>query len=399
MTRTTRRTLALRLYYATSLGIGGIYLPFFPRWLEARGMFGLRLGLIAAAAPAMGVLAPTGFGALADALKLRGGLLQLACAGALLAFGSLTALAASGLPLGFGVLFLAALAFALFRTPMGFVADVVAIELAPLAGTTYGRLRLWGTVGFIGVVLLAARYIDPRDVFVFPAATTGVVFAALLASLFLPRHADLPARGDRLGALRLLADRDFRLFLAAVFLGQCGHVAYDLCFSLYLFDLGVSRMTLGWIWAFGAACEVVMMACSAPLFRTFAPLSLFAFALGAASFRWAMTALARSVAVLALLQPLHALSFALVWLAAVTYASRRFPLHSMGAAQGLFSTGMGAGSAVGMVLWGSVYHRGGGVAVFAGAACFSACAGVLAAAIAGFCPWAKGRQAPSLSSP
>jgi PPP family 3-phenylpropionic acid transporter len=345
----------------------------------------------------MGVLAPAGFGALADALNLRGGLLQFACAGALLTFGSLTAVAAIGLPLGFGVLFFAALAFALFRSPMGLIADVVAIELAPAAGTTYGRLRLWGTVGFIATVLLAAHYVDPREAVVFPAATTGVVLAALVASLWLPRHADLPDRGDRHGAWRLLAEGDFRLFLAAVFLGQCGHVAYDLCFSLYLFDLGVPRMTLGWMWAFGAGCEVLMMAYSGPLFRVFAPSSLFAFALGAASLRWALTSVARSPAVLIALQPLHALSFGLAWLAAVTYTARRFPPHSLGAAQGLFSTGMGAGSAVGMVLWGTAYHRGGGPAVFAGAACFSASASALAAVLARRCPWARGPRAPSIA--
>jgi PPP family 3-phenylpropionic acid transporter len=383
MSRPARGTLALRIYYATGFAIGGFYLPFFPRWLEARGMFGLRLGIIAAAAPAMGVLAPAGFGALADVLKLRGGLLQFACAGALLTFGALTGVAAAGLPLGFGVLFLAALIFALFRSPMGFIADVVALELAPSAGTTYGRLRLWGSVGFLAAVLLAARYVDPRDAVVFPAATTAIVLLALFASLRLPRSADLPDRGDRLGARRLLEDGDYRLFLAAVFLAQCGHAAYDLCFSIFLFDLGVSRMTIGWMWALGTGCEVVMMACSAPLFRAFAPLSLFAFALGAASLRWVLIAVVRSPAVLLLLQPLHALSFGLAWLAAVTYGSSRFSRHSLGAAQGLFSTAMGAGSAVGMVLWGAVYPHSGGAAVFGGAACFSACASAFAAALAG----------------
>ncbi|HXN34076.1 MAG TPA: MFS transporter [Polyangiaceae bacterium] len=373
--------LALRTYYAAALAVGGVYLPFFPRWLEARGMFGVRLGVIAAAAPAMGVIAPTAFGALADALKLRGGLLQIACAGALLTFGVLTAASAAGLHLGFGVLFLCALVFALFRSPMGFVADLVALELAPAAGTTYGRLRLWGSLGFLVAVLVAARTVDPRDPVVFPAVTTGVIFAALLASLRLPRRADLPDRGDRHGALRLLVEADFRLFLAAVFLGQCAHAAYDLCFTIHLFDLGVPRMTIGWMWALGTACEVLMMACSGPLFRAFAPLSLFAFAIGAGSFRWALLAVVRSPAVLLLLQPLHALSFALAWLAAVSYTSRRFPRHSLGTAQGLFSTAMGAGSVVGMVVWGSVYQRAGGAAVFGAAACLSACAAAFAAAL------------------
>ncbi len=376
-----RRKLALRTYYAAAVAVGGIYLPFFPRWLEARGMFGVRLGVIAAAAPAMGVIAPTAFGVLADALKLRGGLLQIACAGAALTFGALTVAAAAGLHLGFGLLLVCALVFALFRSPMGFVADLVALELAPAAGTTYGRLRLWGSLGFVVSVLVVARTVDPRDPVVFPAVTTGLVLAALLASLRLPRRADLPDRGDRHGALRLLKEGDFRLFLASVFLAQGAHAAYDLCFTIHLFDLGIPRMNIGWIWAFGAACEVLMMASSAPLFRAFAPLSLFAVAIGAGSFRWALLAVVRSPAVILALQPLHALSFGLFWLSAVGFTSRRFPRHSLGTAQGLFSTAMGAGSVVGMLAWGSLYQRAGGSAVFGAAACLSACAAAFAAAL------------------
>ena len=65
MTKSARASLALRLYYIAAVSIGGVYLPFFPRWLEGRGVFGLRLGLIAAAAPAMAVVAPASLGALA----------------------------------------------------------------------------------------------------------------------------------------------------------------------------------------------------------------------------------------------------------------------------------------------------------------------------------------------
>jgi PPP family 3-phenylpropionic acid transporter len=337
-------------------------------------MVGVRLGVIAAVAPAMGVLAPTAVGALADALKLRGGLLQLACTGALLTIGALTLAAGAGLPLGFGALLLAALVFALFRSPMGFIADVVAIELAPAAGTSYGRLRLWGSVGFILAVLPAARYVDPREAVVFPAVTTAVVLGALLASLRLPARAELPDHGPPRGARRLVVEEDFRLFLIAVFLGQAGHVAYDLCFSMHLFDLGVPPLTVGVAWALGTACEVVLMAYSAPLFRTYAPLALLSFGFGAASLRWAIMAVLRSSALLLAVQPLHAFSFGLVWLASVNYTSRRFPAHSRATAQGLFAAAMGAGSVVGMVTWGSVYHHSGGRVVFAGASCLSACA-------------------------
>ena len=336
-------------------------------------MHGIRLGIVAAAAPAMSVLAPTAFGTLADALGLRGGLLQLACAGALLTFGALTVAAASGVPLGFGVLFLAAFVFAMFRSPMGLIADVVALELAPVAGTTYGQLRLWGSLGFMVAVPVATRWLDPRAPAAFPVAMSGLVLAALLASLRLPGRTQLSSRG-RKGASRLLAERDFRLFLLAVFLGQCGHSAYDLCFSLHLYELHVSETAFWLAWDLGTGAEVLVMAYSAPLLRAFSPISLFGLALGVASFRWAATAAVRSPTLLMALQPLHAFSFGLAWIAALGYTSRRFARNSIATAQGLFATAMGGGSVVGMVLWGSVFARAGGAAVFGGAACFSAVA-------------------------
>jgi PPP family 3-phenylpropionic acid transporter len=264
---------------------------------------------------------------------------------------------------------------------MGFIADVVAIEVAPAAGTSYGRLRLWGSLGFIAAVLPASRFVDPHGALLFPAVTTAVVFAALLASLRLPAG---PARAEppRPGAARRwLAESDFRLFLVAVFLGQSGHVAYDLCFSMHLFDLGVAPATVGVAWALGTACEVLMMAYSAPLFRAYAPATLFALALGSASVRWALIALVRSSALLLALQPLHALSFGLCWLASVNFTSRRFPSHSLATGQGLVATVTGAGSVLGMITWGSLYQRVGGPPVFAGAAAFSACACACAVAL------------------
>ena len=76
------RVHALRLYYLVAFCALGVYLPFFPRWLEAQGIDGASMGAIAAAFPAMAIIAPPAFGLLADALRLRRALLRVACAGA-----------------------------------------------------------------------------------------------------------------------------------------------------------------------------------------------------------------------------------------------------------------------------------------------------------------------------
>jgi PPP family 3-phenylpropionic acid transporter len=373
-----RGSVSLRAYYLAAFAAGGLYLPFFPRWLEARGMRGIQLGVVAAAAPAMGVLAPTAIGAMADALGLRGGLLRVACAGALVSWGSLTLAAACGAPLGFGTLLVAAVAFALFRSPMTLIADVTALEGARSAGTSYGRLRLWGSVGFGGSVVVAARFVDPTRLLTFPIVTTAALAAALLASLRIPSRVELPDRGDRRGALEMLAAPDFRTFLGAAFLGQCAHAGYDLCFTLHLLDLGVPTATVGVAWAVGTACEVALMALAGSAFRAFPPALLLAFALASASLRWAALATVRSPSTLLAIQPLHALSFGLMWLSAVNFTAQRAPPRALGAAQGLLVTAFGAGSVCGMILWGPAYQHGGGRLVFASTACVAACAAACA---------------------
>jgi PPP family 3-phenylpropionic acid transporter len=199
--------------------------------------------------------------------------------------------------------------------------------------------------------------------------------AALGASLRLPLRVEVRQRRVRRSAWRLLAEPELALFLVAVFLGQCGQAAYDVCFSLRLFELKVARSDLAFAlaWDIGTGAEVVLLAFSAPLLRAFSPTTLFAFALGCGSLRWAAIALVRSAGAVLLLQPLHAITWALGWVASLTHASRRYPAE-LGTVQGLFTASLGTGAVLGMVAWGTIFYRSGGSAVFGGAACVSACA-------------------------
>jgi PPP family 3-phenylpropionic acid transporter len=188
----------------------------------------------------------------------------------------------------------------------------------------------------------------------------------------------LPARQVAGDWRWLWSDADVRFFFLAAFLSQCGHVAYDLCFTIHLIALGMPRTTIGLTWAVGTGAEVVLLAVGQRMFRTLSPASVLTLGLAGASARWALIAAVHSPTAILLLQPLHAVSFAVVWLALIRFTSQRFPARWLGTAQGTLSTCMGAGSVFGMILWGAVLHRIGGSAVFAGAACFSACASLCA---------------------
>jgi PPP family 3-phenylpropionic acid transporter len=375
------RALALCAYYFCSFSMLGAYLPYFPSWLEAQGVDGVAIGVIASAMPAMNVLGPPAFGALADRLGLRGGILRLSCAGALLAFAAITALSRDG-ALPFAALLALVASFAFFRSPMVLLADVVALELAesPRA-PSYGRLRLWGSVGFLVTAAAAGRWIDPSTLLL-PAAVALLLAATLVAAFFLPARVALPAPPAPGQVRALLADGGFQLFLLAAFLGQGAQSVYDLCFSRHLRDLGAGGTLVGAAWALGVAAEVALLAASAPLLSRFGAPRLLMVAFAGATLRWLLIAGLRSPWLLLLLQPLHALSFALMWVASLGVVKDHAGPRTLASAQGVATASAAAGMVLAMPLWGALYRRGGGALAFTTAAALSAAAALVAARLA-----------------
>lgn len=366
--------LALRVYYFVSFAAFGAYIPYFPTWLEARGVRGLAMSSITSLMPFIGLLSPMVFGVTADALGLRGSLLRTAVGGALVPFVALSGLALSGADTSYRIVFSAIAVFAFFRAPMVTIADVSALE-----GTSgYGPTRLFGSLGFLTMAVAIGRFVDPTD-----RAALLTTIAVALASTLVVAFA-LPSRIERApepifaDALRLVRRPEFLSFLAVSFLWCSSHVAYDLCFSLHVRDLGGSRDMVGTYWGIGVASEIALMA-FAPRFVTRDALGrLFPLGLIAAAVRFAVIARVHSLAIIGCLQPLHAITFALMWVSCIEYVKVSAPPHLLATGQSLFAMAAGLGSGIGMLVWGPMYARGGGTAVF-GAASLAAVAGGLAA--------------------
>jgi PPP family 3-phenylpropionic acid transporter len=374
------RPVALSAYYFASYAALGVYLPYFPRWLEARGVTGLAMGAVAATLPAMGLVGPPLVGIAADALALRTELLRACASSAFGAFAVVAVAALVGRPLSYVELLAAVLLFALFRAPTTPLADVVALELSRPGASkrppSYGQLRLWGSLGFLVAAVLAGRYLDATATAPLPVAIAAGYFGAALATFSLPAEARAPSRPVAGEARALLASRDVRWFLVASVLAQAAHSAYDLCFTLHLRDRGVAPGLVGFAWAVGVVAEIALMAAPSRLLARRRPAALLAFALGGASVRWALVATVRSPALLLALQPLHALSFALMWLASLAFVRERAPAHALATAQGLFVASTSAGSVLGMLAWGPLYRAYGGAATFGAASivALAACA-------------------------
>jgi PPP family 3-phenylpropionic acid transporter len=372
------RMLPLRFYFFASFAALGVYSPFFPRWLVARGIEGAAMGAVVATMPAMGVVGPPLVGFLADSFGLRGRLLRVACLGSCLAFVLLAGAGVAHHRLSFAEILTLVVVFAAFRAPMLMMADVVAIEQEREGGNAYGRTRLWGSVGFLVASIGGGRCLDPQSPAALPGLIAASLFVALLATLAMPSRGSAVrlAFGDELSAL--VTTPDFPLLLGTAFLAESAISSFELCFSLYLADLGASSTFIGLAWGLGVVVEIVMMIVAAPLIARFRAPPLVVFALCGVAIRCALVATLRSLPALMAVQFLHSPSVALLWIAALSHLQKRTSPRTFASAQGLFSAAAAAGSVAGMLLWGAAYRGVGGRVTFAAAAVVAVAAVLLA---------------------
>lgn len=375
-----RPNVALRLYFFASFAALGVYSPFFPRWLVARGIDGVAMGVVAATMPAMGLVSPPLVGVIADALGLRASLLRAACLGSFLAFAALAAAGAAGHALGFVEVLAAVLVFAVFRAPMLMMADVVAIEGERERGGSYGGVRLWGSIGFVAASTGVGHFLDPTHPFALPVFVAIPLLVALAAALALPVEGGSP-RSPVLENLRSLAGaRDLTLFFAVAGVAEFAISSYELCCSLHLADLGASSSVIGGAWGAGVFLEIMLMLAAGRVLARFHAPRLVAFALFVLVIRFLLLAGVRSLPAALAVQLLHAPSVALLWVSALAHLKERVLPRVFASAQGLFSAAVAAGAVAGNLAWGALYQRAGGRLTFAIAALAATAAALLAVA-------------------
>lgn len=362
----------LAAYYAASFASLGVFLPYWPRWLAARGVEGVALGLCVAVVPAMAIVAPIVVGHVADVFRLRGALLRVACAVAAIAFGAIAAAGAGPLAGGAsasGVAFLlaATAVFALARSPMVMLADVLALE-APGGARGYGRVRRFGSIGFLLAAVATSSLVPIDHRFAVPLLVALACAAAFVAALGLPARATPLPRPERAGVVAFLRQPGIGWFLLASVLLHLAHAAYDVTFSLHLRDVALPDRWLGPAWALGVLAEVLLFSRSGRITDAIGAEGLLTVgAIGGAA-RWLVIALVRDPMLLVALQPLHALSFGCLWLGATGVVAARAPAGQLASAQGAFSGISAVGHASGMLLWSALHLRHGGRAVFGAAA-------------------------------
>ena len=336
------------VYYAAL----GAFTPYWSLFLKSRGQDVAAIGVLMSLWYATRIVAPSTWSGLAARSRhpvrwLRSGCV-LTLAGAALFV----------LPLDFAGLFAAMCVFCFAWNAV--MPQFEAITLSHLAGRSalYGRIRVWGSIGFIAVVIAFGMLFDRWPVGLLPLWMLPL-FAGLLASSFAndygAAHAD--QRAETGGFRARLMRREVVVFFVVALLAQISFGPYYTFFSIYLEQHGYRPSALGAYWAVGVAAEIVMFAFSARVFARWDASRVLVVALVSAALRWCATALyPQNVLLMILAQATHALNFAAFFAACMQLLARYFPGRLNGHAQGIFygfSSGIGGvlGALVAGGLW------------------------------------------------
>ncbi len=317
--------------------IGG-FTPYAPLWYKEMGLSVFAIGLLVSLSSWTRLFAPYAWGALADRTGKRVQIIRwTALASFVAAIGFL-------LPTQFGTLVAATfLMFTFNAAIVPLTETVVAGQLTNASGgmdaTRYGRVRVWGSVGFLASVVLAGWWFQLFGMQAFAGTTLVLLGLVVWTAWAVPVQAPavhVHAAGPPIA--EVMRRPEVRWFFASVFLTVLAHSALYVFFSLYLDSMGYGKQIVGLLWAVSVVVEIIWFAF---LGRLLERGTLHYWLLAAAllsALRFGLTAgFGSSLVVLIAAQSLHAITFAAQHTACIALVSRYFPGRLRGRGQALYS--------------------------------------------------------------
>ena len=254
-------------------------------------------------------------------------------------------------------------AFALAPTTNLADALVLVASRAPSGRFEYGWVRGAGSAAFILGSLLTGLAIATYGLWVIIALQAMLMLAVPFAVRLVPPVVvptnDNAMRISRAGIAELLRLRIFRriVLLAALILGS--HAMHDTFAIIRWTGAGITPSGASILWSLSVAAEVIVFLFIGPwLLRVFTPAGAIALAAVAGAARWLVAACTADVAALALTQPLHGITFALLHLACMRLLVANVPSQLAATAQALYGTvGVGIATALLTLISGWLYAR------------------------------------------
>jgi PPP family 3-phenylpropionic acid transporter len=309
----------------------GLVSPYASLFFLDRGFSVIEIAVLMSMLQVTRIVGPFSWGWLSDYLSNRIGIIRVCACLAALVFLSIFFLHSY---ISFFIWMFVLHTILSSQMPLGETATIHALYKDNTFDKRYGRLRLWGSIGFIVMVLAAGELFQRKGIELYPYVGVIVLFALALTTFCL-HEPKMERRKMVKGELWIvLLNPDVRWFLISGFFMIFAHAALYVFYSLYLANLGYDKFQIGLFWALGVAAEVIFFYFQNKVLSRLDAEIILQGTFGIGVIRFILIAFLPITSVLILAQLMHAATFAAHHSAATKLLQRWFtgPLQARGQA-------------------------------------------------------------------
>ena len=341
--------LPLANFYFWYFAFVGVFGTYFALYLQSLGFAAAEIALLMSLQQFVRILTPFFWGWLADRLHRRTAIIRITLLLAIAAYSLLF------LVTGYGAMVAVFVAmFSLWSAALPlFEANV--ISAVDGDSGRYGRIRLWGSVGFIVAVMLAGWMLDYLPMWSLLWMVLVMLVLAALSSRFLPEYRPAAARAARHDSIWPILKRpEVAALFIACFLMVASQAANFVFYSIYMVDNGHSKSAVGVLWSMGVVAEIAIFLLLPRLNKRFPPHLMFSFSFAVTAMRYLVVGwFPASFALQMLAQSLHAFTFGTWHAAAMAMLHQWFPAQFGTRGQALYTSfSFGVGGALGGIVAG-----------------------------------------------
>ncbi|EUJ09866.1 arabinose efflux permease family protein [Methylophilaceae bacterium 11] len=344
----------------------GAFVPYWGLYLQSEQFSAADIGILMSLFQISRIFAPNFWGWLADHTKQRVVWIKLTASLGLIGF------IAVFWAHGFWALFFVMAALSLFTSSTLPLSE--SLVLAHLATTNghYSRIRMWGSLGFIVAAVILGFLIDAFGIQSLLWFLLSVQVVLYLLTFKLPEAVVAPHSHDQFSMWQIIKQPAVIALLVGCSLMVTAHGVLYNFYSIYLAEHGYSKTMIGFLWAIGVICEIVVFMLMPKIMGRFTLKTILLISLALAVIRFSMIGLTPDhVYLLLLAQCLHAFTFGSFHAASVEVITQFFNGRHQAKGQAIYnSVAYGVGGAVGGLAGGFALQYLGGQYTFTLAAAF-----------------------------
>jgi PPP family 3-phenylpropionic acid transporter len=347
---------------AASFTSHGMYLPFFPLWLQSEALSPTVIGFVVAIPIVVRILATAPLLSLADRTFGARRLLLASHLGQLIGFPLFLLVDNSVMIMALVALVAVAQSCII---PGNDLVSTNAVQRHP--GLNYGRIRGAGSVAFFITNIAGGYLVGAFGANIVIVALTLIPILGITATFVaVPQEVPEPSSHSeaQMGGAVPRLSRILWLVLIAGAVTQGSHGALNAFASIYWRSTGFSDEMIGYFWAAGVIAEILVFIYLGRHVGRSSGIGLILIGSAAAFIRFAIMSLQPGTEVMFVLQTMHSLSFAATHIGTMAALAALAPMKARGQAQGIYGSLAALTTAASTIVSGMIYSEA-GAGVFA----------------------------------